>query len=59
MLVLNRKPQEVIYIGENIKVFVVEILGNRVRLGVDAPKEVPVHRSEVYHNIKEKEKYLN
>ena len=48
MLVLSRHKNEVIRIGDNIEVIVVEIRGDKVRLGVEAPKEVPVHRQEVY-----------
>ena len=47
MLVLSRKKDEVITIGDDIRIVVVEIRGNKVRLGIEAPKEVPVHRSEV------------
>lgn len=51
MLVLSRKLNETIVINENIIVTVVEILGDKVRLGIEAPKEVPVHRREVYDAI--------
>lgn len=51
MLVLSRKLGEKIAIGENITITVVEAGYNQVRLGVDAPKEVPVHRQEVYEAI--------
>jgi len=51
MLVLSRKKNENIVINNDIVVTVVEILGDRVRLGVEAPKEVPVHRQEVYDAI--------
>ena len=47
MLVLSRKKNERIVIGKDVSVSVVEIRGDKVRLGVDAPKEVPVHRQEV------------
>jgi carbon storage regulator len=52
MLVLSRKPQEQILIGENILITVVEIRGDAVRLGVDALENVPVHRKEVHTAIK-------
>ena len=52
MLVLSRKKNESIIIGENIVVTVVEVRGDKVRLGFDAPKEVSVHRQEVYEAIK-------
>lgn len=47
MLVLSRKTNEVICIGENIRVMVIEIRGDKVRLGIDAPKDVKVLRSEL------------
>jgi carbon storage regulator len=52
MLVLSRQRDEEIVIGDNIVVKIVEIRGDKVRLGVEAPKEVPVHRREVYEAIK-------
>ncbi|MCA9150499.1 MAG: carbon storage regulator CsrA [Planctomycetales bacterium] len=52
MLVLSRKKNESIVINNEITVVVVEIRGDKVRLGVEAPKEVPVHRREVYDAIK-------
>lgn len=47
MLVLSRKVNESIVIGNNITVVIVDIRGDKVRLGVEAPKEIPVHRREV------------
>lgn len=47
MLVLSRKRDERIVIGDNIVITVVEVRGDKVRLGIDAPSEVPVHRQEV------------
>jgi len=51
MLVLSRKKNESIVIDDNIVITIVEIRGDKVRLGIQAPKEVPVHRSEVYAAI--------
>lgn len=51
MLVLSRKKNESIVIDDNIVITVVEIRGDKVRLGIQAPKEVPVHRSEVHAAI--------
>lgn len=51
MLVLSRKIQEEIVIGDNIRIKVIDVQGNRVRLGVEAPHDVPVHRAEVSHRI--------
>ncbi|MHB0959104.1 MAG: carbon storage regulator CsrA [Pirellulaceae bacterium] len=55
MLVLSRKKNESIVINDDITIVVVEIRGDKVRLGVEAPKEVPVHRREVYDAIKRNE----
>jgi carbon storage regulator len=55
MLVLSRKKNESIVINNDITVTVVEIRGDKVRLGIVAPKEVPVHRQEVYDAIHGKE----
>jgi carbon storage regulator len=52
MLVLTRKKNESIVISENIVVMVIEVRGDRVRLGIDAPKEVSVYRHELYEAIK-------
>jgi len=51
MLVLSRQRDETIMIGDDVEVTVVDIRGDKVRLGVEAPKEVPVHRREVYDAI--------
>jgi carbon storage regulator len=53
MLVLARKKDESVVIRDNIVITVVEIRGDRVRLGIEAPKEVAVHRKEIYDQIKE------
>ena len=53
MLVLTRKINESIIINEDVSVLVVEVRGDRVRLGIDAPKDVTVHRKEIYDVIKE------
>lgn len=52
MLVLSRQRDESIFIGDNIKITVVDIRGDKVRLGIEAPTEIPVHRQEVYEAIK-------
>jgi len=51
MLVLSRKKDESIIINDHIRVTVVEIRGDKVRLGIEAPKDVTVHRREVYEAI--------
>ena len=48
MLVLSRKRSEKIVINNDITITIVEIRGDKVRLGIDAPKEIPVHRQEVF-----------
>lgn len=52
MLVLSRKKNESIIINDDITIVVVEIRGDKVRLGIEAPKEIPVHRHEVYEAIR-------
>ena len=52
MLVLSRQRDESIIIGENIVITVVDIRGDKVRLGINAPKEISVHRKEVYDAIR-------
>ena len=52
MLVLSRKKSESIVVNDSIRITVVEIRGDKVRLGIEAPKEVPVHRSEIYDAIR-------
>lgn len=60
MLVLSRKRNEQIVIAENIVITVVAIRGDKVRLGIEAPKDIPVHRKEVYEAIqREKEQKPN
>ena len=51
MLVLTRKIDESINIGSNITVSVLEIKGSQVKIGIKAPKNIPVHRTEVYESI--------
>jgi carbon storage regulator len=51
MLVLSRQRDETIVIGDNIEITVVDIRGDRVRIGIAAPRDVQVHRKEVYQAI--------
>lgn len=52
MLVLTRRSEEAVRVGEDIKITVVEIKGNQVRLGIEAPTAVPIYREEIYEKVK-------
>lgn len=56
MLALSRKKNEAIVINNNVEITVLEIKGDQVKLGISAPKEVPVYRKEVYVQIQESNK---
>jgi carbon storage regulator len=56
MLILSRKVDEKIIIGDDIKISIIEIRGDQVRIGIDAPKKVKVFRQEVYDAIKAENK---
>ena len=51
MLVLSRKQHQSLVIGENIKITVLELKGNQVRIGIDAPESIAVHREEILNKI--------
>lgn len=51
MLILTRRVGEALMIGENISISVLGVKGNQVRIGIDAPKDVAVHREEIYQKI--------
>lgn len=51
MLILTRKPTKVVVIGDDIKVTILGVKGNQVRIGIDAPKDISVHREEIYKLI--------
>ncbi|PKG81025.1 carbon storage regulator [Colwellia sp. 75C3] len=53
MLILTRRISEVLIINDDVKVTVLAIQGNQVRIGIDAPKHVSVHREEIYNKIQE------
>jgi carbon storage regulator len=52
MLILTRRIGEIIRIGNDVTIAVLGIKGNQVRIGIEAPKSVPVHREEIYERIK-------
>ena len=56
MLILTRRIGETLMIGDDIKVVVLGVKGNQVRIGVKAPDDVPVHREEIYERIVEEAK---
>ena len=51
MLVLSRQRDESIMIGDNVEITIVDVRGDKVRLGITAPREIPVHRREIYDTI--------
>jgi carbon storage regulator len=51
MLILTRKPGETIIIADDVKISVLGVEGRQVRIGIDAPKEISVHREEIYNKI--------
>ena len=59
MLVLTRNISQTIMIGDDVTVTVLGVRGNQVRLGIDAPKEIAVHRSEIYDRIKKEQLGIN
>lgn len=52
MLILTRRIGETLMIGDDVSITVLGVKGNQVRIGIDAPKDVPVHREEIYERIK-------
>jgi carbon storage regulator len=53
MLILSRRPGETVMIGDDVTLTVLGVSGNQVRIGINAPKDVPVHREEVYERIQQ------
>ena len=59
MLVLSRRKDKSIMVGEDIEIKVLDIRGNKVRLGITAPRTIPVHRREVYEAIQQEKKQIH
>ena len=55
MLVLSRKAEESMFIGDDIKITVLDIRGGQVRIGITAPQDIKIHREEVYDRIKQED----
>jgi carbon storage regulator len=55
MLILSRNISEAIHIGDDVKLTILDVQGSQVRIGIDAPKSVPVHREEVFYRIKQQD----
>ena len=53
MLIITRKPGEKIMLGDEIVVHVMEIVGNSVRIGIEAPRSIPVYREEIWNAVRE------
>ena len=56
MLILTRRTNEALMIGKDIKITVLHVKGNQVRIGIDAPHDVAVHRQEIYERIQHEQK---
>ena len=56
MLVLSRHKEESIMVGDKVEIMIVEVKGDKVRLGITAPKKIAVHRKEVWERIQEEKK---
>jgi carbon storage regulator len=58
MLILSRKLDEMMCIGDDIKLTILDVRGRQVRIGIEAPKDVVIHREEIYEKVKEQEQFI-
>jgi carbon storage regulator len=56
MLIITRRPGEKIMVGDDIVIHVIEIVGNSVRIGIEAPRSVPVYREEIWNAVREEKR---
>lgn len=56
MLILTRDVDQRIMIGDDIEITVLNVINGQVRIGIDAPREIPVHREEVYHRVRREQR---
>jgi carbon storage regulator len=56
MLILTRRTNETLMIGDDVKITVLNVKGNQVRIGIDAPNDIAVHREEIYQRIQDEQK---
>ena len=59
MLILSRRKNEAIYIGDDIRISVVEMIGNQIRLGFEADRDIPIYREEIYMRRKQERELDN
>lgn len=58
MLILTRRTNETLMIGDDVKITVLNVKGNQVRIGIDAPNDVAVHREEIYERIQREQRQI-
>jgi carbon storage regulator len=56
MLIITRRPGEKVMVGDDIVVHVLEVVGNSVRIGIEAPRSVPVYREEIWNAVREEKR---